>query len=288
MEMEPPSGDPLVETEQLNRDSLLKNKPTDGDQLIEKKPTDGDPLEENRPADEDSLDVFYMKQALLLSKETLERREVPIACIIVYKNGEVIARGSNDVNRTKNATRHAEMIAIEQVRKYAGQNAIPVDEIFRDSTLYVTTEPCIMCAAALRLVGLTDVVYGCGNQRFGGCGSRLDAHSRMVENPSSSLELCSNGSESRLNPHPNTVESPTSSPHSKRTKLNNNEGVKISGDCLVAMGPPLQCRSGVMATEAIDMLKMFYAGENPNAPNPKDKSGRREKLKEKCKEKSLG
>ena len=213
---------------------------------------------ENELCGGEQLHAIYMKQALTLSKETLERREVPIACLIVYKDGDVIARGSNDVNRTKNATRHAEMIAIEQVRKYAKERSLSVDGVFRDSTLYVTTEPCIMCAAALRLVGLTDVVYGCGNQRFGGCGSRLDVHSK-------------------------TVEGSSSSPDPKRTKLDNDNN-EISGDCFVSMGPPLRCRSGVMATEAVNMLKMFYAGENPNAPNPKDKTGRKEALLLKSKE----
>jgi len=196
-------------------------------------------------------DISYMKQALELSKETLERREVPIACLIVYRN-DVIARGSNDVNRTKNATRHAELLAIEEVRDYAKTESLDLTQVFKDSTLYVTTEPCVMCAAALRLVGLTNVVYGCGNQRFGGCGSRLDAHSRMPGN--------------------NTKEEVP--PVAKRLKMN-----ALSGSCLVAMGDPLVCRTGIMADEAVNMLKLFYAGENPNAPNPKDKSGRMEALR---------
>lgn len=278
MEIKPSDGDPYLEHKPTGGEPLGVNKTSDENPLVENRLPVGDLPVENKPTGGESLDVFYMKQALLLSKETLERREVPIACIIVYKNGDVIARGSNDVNRTKNATRFAEIIAIEQVRRYAELNLIPVNEVFRDSTLYVTTEPCIMCAAALRLVGLTNVVYGCGNQRFGGCGSRLDVHSRVVKNLSSSPELQSNGkNELRQNEHTKTGESPPSSPYSKRTKLDY-ENVEVSGDCLVAMGPPLNCRSGIMATEAIDMLKMFYAGENPNAPNPKDKSGRREKL----------
>ena len=204
---------------------------------------------------EQERDIYYMKQALLLSQETLERREVPIACVIVYKNN-VIARGSNDVNRTKNATRHAEMLAIEQVREYATLHSLPREEVFSNSTLYVTTEPCVMCAAALRLVGLTDVAFGCTNQRFGGCGSRLDAHSRLPADVN------------------------TSSPDSKRIKLENGYDIDttVNETCMVSMGPVLQCRSGIMADEAVDMLKMFYAGENPNAPKPKDKRGRREAL----------
>lgn len=199
-----------------------------------------DPDEENT-----NSDIVYMKQALHFSKETLNRREVPIACLIVYRD-EVIARGSNDVNRTKNATRHAEFLAIEEVRTFCREKELDSSHVFKDCTLYVTTEPCVMCAAALRLVGLTDVVYGCGNQRFGGCGSRLDVHSKVPKKPN------------------------TNSPDSKRPKLE-----EIHSGCLTDLGKCLDCRSGIMAEEAVDVLKLFYSGENPNAPNPKDKTGRR-------------
>ncbi|KAF1464453.1 tRNA-specific adenosine deaminase 2, partial [Aptenodytes patagonicus] len=102
------------------------------------------------------------------AKEALENGEVPVGCLLVY-NGEVVGRGRNEVNETKNATRHAEMVAIDQVLDWCKQHNRDYTEVFAHSVLYVTVEPCIMCAAA--------VVYGCRNERFGGCGSVLSISS---------------------------------------------------------------------------------------------------------------
>ena len=77
------------------------------------------------------------------------------------------------------------MIAIEQVRAFCNENGLDESHIFSTSTLYVTTEPCIMCATALRFLKVSKVIYGCPNKRFGGCGSVLDVHQReFLENPS--------------------------------------------------------------------------------------------------------
>ncbi|KFV80577.1 tRNA-specific adenosine deaminase 2, partial [Struthio camelus australis] len=68
------------------------------------------------------------------------------------------------------ATRHAEMVAIDQVLEWCKQHNKAHEEVFPKTVLYVTVEPCIMCAAALRLM----IIYGCQNERFGGCGSVLN------------------------------------------------------------------------------------------------------------------
>ncbi|NXF38758.1 ADAT2 deaminase, partial [Nyctibius bracteatus] len=105
------------------------------------------------------------------AKEALEKGEVPVGCLLVY-NGEVIGRGRNEVNETKNATRHAEMVAIDQVLDWCKQQNRDYTEVFPQSVLYVTVEPCIMCAAAVRLMSILSCLF-----RFGGCGSVLSISS---------------------------------------------------------------------------------------------------------------
>ncbi|VFV44131.1 trna-specific adenosine deaminase [Lynx pardinus] len=91
---------------------------------------------------------------------------------MVYNN-EVVGKGRNEVNQTKNATRHAEMVAIDQALDWCHQSGKSPSEVFEHTVLYVTVEPCIMCAAALRLMI---------NERFGGCGSVLNIASADLPN----------------------------------------------------------------------------------------------------------
>ncbi|KAJ9229796.1 hypothetical protein DTO271D3_2042 [Paecilomyces variotii] len=113
---------------------------------------------------------YFMKQALVMGEKALETGETPVGCVLVYK-GEVIARGMNDTNKSMNGTRHAEFLAIEEaLQKYPRV-------ILRETDLYVTVEPCIMCASALRQYQIRAVYFGCGNERFGGTGSVLSLHS---------------------------------------------------------------------------------------------------------------
>ncbi|XP_044780099.1 tRNA-specific adenosine deaminase 2 isoform X3 [Bubalus bubalis] len=115
--------------------------------------------------------------AMLQAKDALDNTEVPVGCLMVYNN-EVVGKGRNEVNQTKNlsfqATRHAEMVAIDQALDWCRRRDRSPSEVFEHTVLYVTVEPCIMCAAALRLMRIPLVVYGCQNERFGGCGSVLD------------------------------------------------------------------------------------------------------------------
>ncbi|XP_012329944.1 tRNA-specific adenosine deaminase 2 [Aotus nancymaae] len=123
----------------------------------------------------------WMEEAMHMAKEALENTEVPVGCLMVYNN-EVVGKGRNEVNQTKNATRHAEMVAIDQVLDWCHRSGKSPSEVFEHTVLYVTVEPCIMCAAALRLMKIPLVVYGCQNERFGGCGSVLNIASADLPN----------------------------------------------------------------------------------------------------------
>lgn len=105
-------------------------------------------------------DGEFMDLAMAQARAALASNEVPVGCVFV-KNGEVLATGHNDTNRTQNGTRHAELCAMD-TRPFAD---------FKGSSLYVTVEPCIMCASALRQAGIKQCFFGAGNERFGGCGS---------------------------------------------------------------------------------------------------------------------
>lgn len=108
----------------------------------------------------------FMRAALEQAQCALERQEIPIGCVYV-RDGEIVGTGSNRTNEERNGTRHAELDAIDAMLA-AGHQAP-----FSECDVYVTCEPCIMCAGALSLVGIRHVYYGCSNDRFGGCGSIL-------------------------------------------------------------------------------------------------------------------
>ncbi|TKS76171.1 tRNA-specific adenosine deaminase 2 [Collichthys lucidus] len=118
----------------------------------------------------------WMDSAFDMAKDALENGEVPVGCLMVYGD-EVVGKGRNEVNETKNATRHAEMVALDQLLDWCRSRNLDTRSVCERTALYVTVEPCIMCAAALRLIRLPVVVYGCRNERFGGCGSVLDVSS---------------------------------------------------------------------------------------------------------------
>uniref|UniRef100_A0A803LRG3 CMP/dCMP-type deaminase domain-containing protein n=1 Tax=Chenopodium quinoa TaxID=63459 RepID=A0A803LRG3_CHEQI len=133
---------------------------------------------------EKSCDInAFMELAIEEAKLALERLEVPVGCVIV-EDKKVIASGSNHTNETRNATRHAEMEAIDSLLLQWQQDGLSQSDVankFSNCVLYVTCEPCIMCAAALSFVGLKEVYYGCANDKFGGCGSIFSLHSTNSE-----------------------------------------------------------------------------------------------------------
>lgn len=109
----------------------------------------------------------FMDDALIEAKKANLINEVPVGCIFIYNN-EIIARGCNLVNKTKNATRHAEFVCIDQVLNYSKEKNIDYNEIFKNISVIVTVEPCIMCASALYNLNVKEIIYGCPNDRFGG------------------------------------------------------------------------------------------------------------------------
>ncbi|XP_039981309.1 tRNA-specific adenosine deaminase 2 [Xiphias gladius] len=126
------------------------------------------------PSDEDT--ETWMANAFDMARGALENGEVPVGCLMVHNN-QVVGRGRNEVNEAKNATRHAEMVALDQLLDWCRRSNLDARSVCERTALYVTVEPCIMCAAALRLLNIPVVVYGCRNERFGGCGSVLDVSS---------------------------------------------------------------------------------------------------------------
>ena len=111
--------------------------------------------------------IKYMKEALKQAKKAYALGEVPIGCVIVYED-KIIARGYNRRNTDKNTLAHAEITAINRASKKMG------DWRLEDCTLYVTLEPCQMCAGAIVQSRITNVVMGCMNPKAGCGGSVLN------------------------------------------------------------------------------------------------------------------
>ena len=112
-------------------------------------------------------DEIYMREALKLAAEAAERDEVPVGAIAV-RDGKIIARASNTREESKCATHHAEILAIEKACRALGGWRLP------GVTLYVTMEPCAMCAGAIINARIPRVVYGAPDMRFGAFGSLID------------------------------------------------------------------------------------------------------------------
>lgn len=120
----------------------------------------------------------FMRYALRLANNALHSNEVPVACVFVY-DGQIISYGSNNTNDSLSGITHAEFrginIIMDKVKKSAEFQELysKPEDIFADVDLYVTVEPCVMCASALKQIGIRNVFFGCGNERFGGNGSVL-------------------------------------------------------------------------------------------------------------------
>ena len=105
-------------------------------------------------------DEYYMREALKEADEAIKSGEVPIGCVIVY-NGQIIGRGHNLRNSRKNPLCHAEITAINEAAGFIG------DWRLEDCTLYVTVEPCPMCAGAIVQARIPRVVFGTRNVKAG-------------------------------------------------------------------------------------------------------------------------
>jgi tRNA(adenine34) deaminase len=112
-------------------------------------------------------DHYFMGEALRQAARAYEAQEVPVGAVII-RQGRIIARASNQVELLKDATAHAEMLAITQAEEAVG------DWRLTDCTLYVTQEPCPMCAGAIVHVRLSRVVFGALDPKGGAAGSLLN------------------------------------------------------------------------------------------------------------------
>ena len=109
-------------------------------------------------------DTTFMRAAIKQAQKAYEKSEVPIGCVIVH-DGKIIARGYNRRNTDKSTLAHAEITAIRKAAKKLG------DWRLEDCTLYVTLEPCPMCAGAIVQARITECVIGCMNPKAGCAGS---------------------------------------------------------------------------------------------------------------------
>ena len=114
-----------------------------------------------------TIEEHYMKEAIRQAKKAAALKEVPIGCVIVY-DGRIIARGYNRRTVDKNVLAHAEIIAMRKACRILG------DWRLEDCTMYVTLEPCPMCAGAIVQARIPKVVIGCMNPKAGCAGSVLD------------------------------------------------------------------------------------------------------------------
>ena len=111
-----------------------------------------------------SLEIHYMREALKEARKAFEKDEVPVGAVIVSE-GRIIARAHNQVELLKDPTAHAEMIAITQAASTLGSKWL------NEASIYITIEPCSMCAGALVLARIKNIVYGAQDPKTGACGS---------------------------------------------------------------------------------------------------------------------
>src|SRR4029078_3118146 len=112
-------------------------------------------------------DTFFMSEAIRLARKAHKAEEVPVGAVVV-RDSKIIARAYNQVEMLKNATAHAEMLALTQAEAAVG------DWRLNECDLYVTKEPCVMCAGALVHVRMRRVIFGCSDPRSGGGGGLLN------------------------------------------------------------------------------------------------------------------
>jgi tRNA(adenine34) deaminase len=124
-----------------------------------------DPLSDREQARDD--DAYYMRLALREAQRALAHEDVPIGAVLVH-GGEVIAAAHNERELRADPTAHAEILALREASRELGSWRV------LDCTLYVTLEPCAMCAGAIVLARVPRVVFGATDPKAGACGSVLD------------------------------------------------------------------------------------------------------------------
>lgn len=110
---------------------------------------------------------YFMQEALKEAQHSLKSDDVPVGAVVVYKN-KIVARGHNQVELLKDPTAHAEMLAITSATNYFRHKWL------KECIVFVTIEPCPMCAGALVLARVKKVVFGASDPKSGAFGSKLD------------------------------------------------------------------------------------------------------------------
>ena len=110
------------------------------------------------------IDEIYMSEALKEARLAVKEDEVPVGCVVVH-NGKIIARGHNQTERLNDPTAHAEMLALTSATNYLASKWLS------SASLYVTIEPCSMCAGALVLARIKRLIFGADDPKAGACGS---------------------------------------------------------------------------------------------------------------------
>ena len=105
-------------------------------------------------------DEYYMQQALKEAQQAFDDGEVPVGAVVVMNN-RIIARGHNQVERLNDPTAHAEIIALTSAFNYLGSKYLP------EGSIYITVEPCLMCAGAIFWSRLHKIVYGADDEKNG-------------------------------------------------------------------------------------------------------------------------
>jgi len=180
-------------------------------------------------------DTAFMAQAMEQAQRALDSGETPVGCVIV-RDGAIVSRGHNLTNASRNGTRHAEMIAIDEI--LAAGNGV---DYFSGCTLYVSCEPCIMCAGALGLLNFRNVVYGCANDKFGGNGSILSIHRG---GRGGCGDGCGDG------------------------QVGSQVGIQVGSQVGRAGQTTYPSVGGLMRDDAVRLLQEFYISGNPGAPTP--------------------
>ncbi|KAK8073910.1 CMP/dCMP deaminase- zinc-binding protein [Apiospora phragmitis] len=239
----------------------------------------------------------FMREALAMGQLALNTNETPVGCVLVYR-GRTIAKGMNATNVTRNGTRHAEFMALSSLLSHQsdadvkddthldeanwgdvdptdghiypyGQKLHPSPKVNRsiisECILYVTVEPCVMCASLLRQLGIKKVYFGAVNDKFGGTGGvfRIHMNSKAVPRPDD-------------RPYQNGY-GPVDAEKISRGRAQQDAREEDEGDG-GNVEPGYPAEGGFLRDEAVSLLRRFYVQENGRAPQPRKKEGRAARL----------
>jgi tRNA(adenine34) deaminase len=138
------------------------------------------------PASSDELDLHFMRLAFAEARAAEAAGEVPVGSVIVSPTGDIIANGNNRVLRDSDPTAHAEIVALRAAGQTLNNYRLLTDQKNKASscTLYVTLEPCAMCAGAILHARIARLVYAAADPKAGACGSVLSVMNHPALNHS--------------------------------------------------------------------------------------------------------